>query len=960
MVSPEFAWKPFAETNPLYNTPCSPTTLYKKKVWINTGGYSSIMHDGYEDWEFWINAYKHNMKFTHIPEQLYYYRIKEESRDTAAIEKDSYLKAKIVLIHPELYPVYKVESAKETIKNMENLADIYFYTPKNVQIIDTKIIEDVAHHFKDNSIYNNGMIILKKYNIKIYALDNIKNIAELQLILKNNDKKKILFYASMRYKVPKLSICNLSWDNNEISESPGTTFPYVFKQDRENIKFQLIAYQRLGKFHEYIYNKLTNLEKKYINEQNNAKRREEDLIKQYGIELTNAKKKIQLIYESAAYRIGYNLLYEKKALLSPKRILKKTKTAFKMINSQISENILIKKINSIKSKRRNHQNCIDKILLDNMGKVKLSSKERKQCLEYYHSLSQRKSKDAKIYEVNLIPDDWPSNISLFPLPESTNDFKWKEIYRPKKKQVYNTPPSLSIIIPTYNRSKILEITLACLVNQKTNYKFEIIVADDGSSEDLSSVINKFRGKLDITWVKQADMGYRLCAVRNLGLSTAKYEFVAILDCDMAPETTWVQSYMELLEKDDDIALIGPRKYVDTEKIDSDQILNNPDLISSLPEVLTNNNVSGKIKDTKSIDWRLDHFNETDDLRLCDMPFRYFSGGNVAFAKKWLRIAGWFDEEFSSWGGEDNEFAYRLYRKGCFFRSVSGGLAYHQEPPGKENETDRETGKSVTRKIVEEKVPYSFREFQDINSATIKKVPLVSIYIPAYNCENSIEKCIDSALNQTITDLEVCICDDGSTDNTLRIIKKKYGNNLRVKYITQKNGGIAKASNSAVKLTRGYYIGQLDSDDYLEPDAVETCLNEFMKDKKLVCVYTANRNVEPNGTLIREGYNWPTYSREMLCTTMILHHFRMFTARAWYLTDGFNEKMINAVDYDMFLKLSDIGPFKHINKICYNRVIHGGNTSIKQLKKQKNNHFIAINSSFGVDVGVTKNHTNTLK
>jgi hypothetical protein len=93
MVSPEFAefaWKPFAETNPLYNTPCSPTTLYKKKVWINTGGYSSIMHDGYEDWEFWINAYKHNMKFTHIPEQLYYYRIKEESRDTAAIEKDSY------------------------------------------------------------------------------------------------------------------------------------------------------------------------------------------------------------------------------------------------------------------------------------------------------------------------------------------------------------------------------------------------------------------------------------------------------------------------------------------------------------------------------------------------------------------------------------------------------------------------------------------------------------------------------------------------------------------------------------------------------------------------------------------------------------------------------------------------------------------------------------------------------
>jgi chondroitin synthase len=162
--------------------------------------------------------------------------------------------------------------------------------------------------------------------------------------------------------------------------------------------------------------------------------------------------------------------------------------------------------------------------------------------------------------------------------------------------------------------------------------------------------------------------------------------------------------------------------------------------------------------------------------------------------------------------------------------------------------------------------------------------------------------------------------------------------------SQKNGGIGCASNTAVGMTRGYYIGQLDSDDYLEPDAVELCLKEFLDNSRLACVYTTNRNVSPNGSLISKGYNWPLYSREKLTTAMITHHFRMFTARAWHLTEGFDESIINAVDYDMYLKISEVGPFKHLNKISYNRVLHGENTSIKKVDTQKYNHFIVVNNS----------------
>uniref|UniRef100_UPI00406800FE galactosyltransferase-related protein n=1 Tax=Escherichia coli TaxID=562 RepID=UPI00406800FE len=189
---------------------------------------------------------------------------------------------------------------------------------------------------------------------------------------------------------------------------------------------------------------------------------------------------------------------------------------------------------------------------------------------------------------------------------------------------------------------------------------------------------------------------------------------------MAPNPLWVQSYMELLELDDDVALIGPRKYIDTTEYNYLEFLEDESLLEKLPEIITNNQVAGKIERSKSVDWRLEHFEKTDNLRHCNTPFRYFSGGNVAFAKKWLERASWFDEEFTHWGGEDNEFGYRLYREGCYFRSVDGAMAYHQEPPGKENETDRETGKSITIQLIQEKVPYYYRKIDKIENSTLAR------------------------------------------------------------------------------------------------------------------------------------------------------------------------------------------------------------------------------------------------
>jgi len=592
---------------------------------------------------------------------------------------------------------------------------------------------------------------------------------------------------------------------------------------------------------------------------------------------------------------------------------------------------------------------ITRLLLANSEKIKLSDSERSAALAHYDKLKAIKSEPLPTEKVNPIPGDWPKDLELAPLPDGPNDFEWYLANRYHNEHISptiqkNEEIGLSVVIPTFNRHRILGITLACLSHQKTEYPFEVIVADDGSKEDLTPVVRQFEDSLDIKYVRQKDYGYQLCAVRNLGLRTARHEFVSILDCDMAPGIDWVQSYVEELIKCDDIALIGPRKYVDTHNVTPEQALADEQMIAKLPEVRTSNTTCNTNKGDITVDWRLEHFKNTEDLRLCDSAFRFFSGGNVAFSKKWIRKIGFFDEEFNHWGGEDNEFGYRLFRAGCFFKAVHGAMAYHQEPPGLENETDRDAGKAITMKFVKEKVPYFYRKLVSISEAKIHQVPLVSIYIPAYNCEDSIKRCVDSALNQTIMDLEVCICDDGSTDGTLEVLKECYTDHPRVRFLSTPNGGIGPASNHAVKLCRGFYIGQLDSDDYLEPDAVEICLKEFFNDRSLSCVYTGNRNVDPDGNLIAVGYNWPEHSREKLTCSMTAHHFRMFSARAWNLTDGFDEEIINAVDYDMYLKLSDVGPFKHLNYISYNRVLHGENTSIKKLGAQKINHFHVVNQA----------------
>jgi glycosyltransferase involved in cell wall biosynthesis len=112
---------------------------------------------------------------------------------------------------------------------------------------------------------------------------------------------------------------------------------------------------------------------------------------------------------------------------------------------------------------------------------------------------------------------------------------------------------------------------------------------------------------------------------------------------------------------------------------------------------------------------------------------------------------------------------------------------------------------------------------------------VSVIVPAYNCGEFIGEAIESILGQTRVPDEIIVVNDGSTDDTARVISRYRHSGLR--YVEQRNSGIAATRNRGLSLARGDYIGFLDGDDRWRPTMLEKQLNVLEGDRTLVCSFT---------------------------------------------------------------------------------------------------------------------------
>ncbi len=114
--------------------------------------------------------------------------------------------------------------------------------------------------------------------------------------------------------------------------------------------------------------------------------------------------------------------------------------------------------------------------------------------------------------------------------------------------------------------------------------------------------------------------------------------------------------------------------------------------------------------------------------------------------------------------------------------------------------------------------------------------LVSIIVPAYQEELRIERCLQSIIDSTYHNLELIVVNDGSTDNTEKVLKeflKKNGSQTAVmKFVTIPNGGVARARNYGLTLAKGEYIGFVDADDMIHPEMIERLVESLREGNDL--------------------------------------------------------------------------------------------------------------------------------
>lgn len=117
-----------------------------------------------------------------------------------------------------------------------------------------------------------------------------------------------------------------------------------------------------------------------------------------------------------------------------------------------------------------------------------------------------------------------------------------------------------------------------------------------------------------------------------------------------------------------------------------------------------------------------------------------------------------------------------------------------------------------------------------------KMPIVSVCVPVYNSESYLRQCLDSIRNQTLQDIEIICVDDGSTDNSLAILKEYEDLDNRIIVIAQdENKGVGAARNIAIRIARGQYMSFIDSDDFIEPEMYESLYKKAIIKKAEIAI-----------------------------------------------------------------------------------------------------------------------------
>lgn len=505
-------------------------------------------------------------------------------------------------------------------------------------------------------------------------------------------------------------------------------------------------------------------------------------------------------------------------------------------------------------------------------------------------------------------------------------------------------PKISVIIPIYNTEKYIGECLDSVLSQSLK-DIEVICIDDGSSDSSYDII-KSRSNKDkrIKIIRQKNLGSAVA--KNKGLFLARGEFVAFMDADdLYPDENVLSTlYNEAIRNKVNICggclrqFRGEREVINEPWFEREYIFDKKKLWKysdyqydyGFTRFIYNNNFLKKF-----------NLYFPEYLRGEDPPFFIKA---MCLAKNFYALpidcyyyrilhksvnwtANMVAEVIVSYNEclnlSRNFGVNKLYQR--VISRLSGAFV-NRIKTFSDNEIVIDAIKQIAK---QSDIPQFYTDFTTNN-------PKVSVIIPVYNVEKYLSECLDSIINQTLKDIEIICVNDGSPDNSLKILEEYAKKDSRIIIINQHNQGLSCSRNNALKIAKGEYIQFLDSDDWLKENALEL-LYKKCKDNNVDMLNFAGINynnetheyTQLNGQKILYcSQNIDVFSRNELLSFMYsipISACRFFYRRRFLIDNQivFPERINFEDNYFVRKALIFVNTYAVERETLYFRRVHGG-------------------------------------
>jgi glycosyltransferase involved in cell wall biosynthesis len=509
-------------------------------------------------------------------------------------------------------------------------------------------------------------------------------------------------------------------------------------------------------------------------------------------------------------------------------------------------------------------------------------------------------------------------------------------------------PKVSVIIPAYNGDRFIVDAIESVFNQ-TDKIYEIIVIDDGSTDNTRTILEPYFKK--IRYIYQTNQG--VAAARNRGIKEAKGEYIAFLDQDdyFLPEKLAHQ--VKILDEKPAIGMVHSgwrrvnekgEKKADVKPWKRAEKLNLQEWVEWKPVLLSAmmfrrvwlekvGELDPQFKQACDVDLalRLALIGcETEWLQEITIYYREHdrndSWNTPTQAKESLTVL----DKFFSLPNIPDEIrnlekqyyyytyvwsAWRLYLTEHFSLMAEYLEKSLQFTPFSPQETIINWLKSFSFHAIDygSKLDTHFLthspQWQQLITKNFSQLdfPLVSVIIPTYNNASYLEDAIQSVLGQTYPAYEIIVIDDGSTDKTQKVLQPYLE---KIKYFYQDNQGVSLARNKGIEIATGEFIAFLDGDDYFLPEKLANQVACFAENPTLGIVNSGWYVVDEEGEILAHQMPWAQLLeldlKAWILWRAVLPSAMMFRRHWLEKIGGFKPGLAYAEDVELVLRLAQAG------------------------------------------------------